>query len=479
MVMALVAALIDISAWYLLRDEAQLRLDIAAMSAAQFLPQGAAAERVAIALLTPEHATNASFQLQNLTTLQQETGPDGLALSLTFRYMPPLLSSLLGRGTSLSPFQIGLSTAAEIVPVDFMLLLADGESLRPGKITTSDGTIALESAWGESFRWPASPAFNCLRPPTLDPAQLPFSWWSRWGDPNFQRWLTQACENPVLTPVKQAALAAVREISMFRAHRLAVFLTPGQSETGVSLVRPLMGLGDPFLAPRSGAPESLWQNTIAGDLTISDDGCALFDRFTYHPPNEPIDSAPNDCPIYESPIVCGQIYRPFNVVGDCHKRTALTLGHVLRWHAITISDGGTARIPRADIALRRAIHEAATPPAGALTATINARRQNHSSRPRTVLVLVTDKLPVISAMGDIILELAHRRISLSVVVFTHFGLATSDAEQLYDRFLELNAMLTTVGNRSLRVAFAESPKQLESTLLQEIITQGRRHALKR
>ena len=442
------AALIDISGWYLFREELLLRLDVAALAAARHLPN--------------QQRTKAAIeQLLNdspLTTVNVEEEEGGITVTGAFRYKAPLSSFLAGRD---QVFRVVATSGVEPAPVDYILVLPDGKSLRPG--WRSAGTrIEIEAPWGDPVEWGAHPLLSCLGPPQRYISHASFPWWEAWSDPNFQRWVTQGCANPVLTPLKRAAVAAVREISASSTNRMGLFFTPGNTDSGVTVIRPLVGLTSPFLD--GGRPEARWLPTISNDLSISDEICALI-----QPAAENSDAS--SCSPIITPPRCGNPYSAIGVINDCYLHSNYSLTDAINWRAIR-NDSVSPSVPDIVATIRRSIEhfsEQSSPP---LDSQLQRRRHSSLNQPRQQIVLLTDYLPETDALSPILLSLKDRSISFAAITFAHRGLSSAAALQLNQRAEVLRAL-------GYRVITTPSAEEVEPLLLDELLISGRRYVLKR
>lgn len=443
----LIAVLLDISGWFLMREECQLRVDIAALVAAQQLPDQSAVRRVFTQLLADQ------------TDVGIETTATGIRVTVAWQYVPPVSSRLLRIPR---PFRIGLNSEVEVVPRDYILVVADGAQLRPSWYQRADGVYALEQPWGAEQPDDAAHILHCLAAPQLPHTPIP--WSTAWSDREVRRWLLQACRNPVLSSLKEAALAAVIEASAFDINRIALIFTPGSAPQGATLVRPLLGVSAQFVS--DGPPQGTWIPSLSSDLTVSDEICALFTA------NEPHQT--EGCPLFDTPPRCGDAYRAFGIVSECHRARHFTIAEAISWHAIR-NDTDRDVTPNLLAALAFAERELATAPSTTKLSELRARRPTYWHTPAPVVLVLSDTLPAPGLLRAQLAKLIQRGASILLIAFVHQGLSPSAAKLLQEHA----AALAEGPQGSLDVHFAPSPEVLPQIVGARLAEIGRRYALKR
>ncbi|HMO18826.1 MAG TPA: Tad domain-containing protein [Oligoflexia bacterium] len=288
--MVLLIVSIEISSWQYLREEAQREADRIVLQAAQQLPY---AEDVSATLLAEAERFNQS----------RATSPNGnltIPIEQIGRSISPSMVSLRIEGVQRSSldflmaaktgervlFPVAQEARARVVPVDAVLIFSDARSLRP----LVDIANPPSSNWGAATDWPLSPYFNFALAPGIDfslfpPPVAPLSWPEWWLDANFntpafQRWLTQLCYNPSITPLKSAALMVADTFSVSNENRLAVYASPGDrsgpQSPGYSEIRSLAFPGDP-----RGRDRIFWSNYFEAQTGNSDEGCLYYGSRRY------------------------------------------------------------------------------------------------------------------------------------------------------------------------------------------------------
>jgi hypothetical protein len=336
-------------------------------------------------------------------------------------------------------FSVTKTVSAGLQPVDAVLIVADGSTLRPGlEPGGAKGTYRLHQVFRSKddsntrfIDWPEAEYLHHCKQPSP-------KYKSRFSGTKFEQWATQACFNPVYSPLKIAAISLVDALSAYGANRLSVFFTPG-SGRGVTIVRPLLG---PSAAVKSGSgyferaiasAEALWTSPRESNAIITDEDCVLFsDEAASGPgplPNFFLGAAPP--PFLRKPELrlrpilfpqCGENFENRRPV-ELDRRfldSSLLLREALYWHAAQAPDTRSSppgqQLPQILAAVKRAVPELRNATSGGSSLLDRGRRAA-----RREIIVLTDVLdPVPDEERQLLAAaLAETEAKLTIVLWEH------------------------------------------------------------
>ena len=491
-VWSLGAIAVDVSGWNSLRSTLQHEADRIAFQAAYALPDTTRAEAYADAAgrrLGPEVRVAVTFP---------KDAPSSVAITLRSKFRATL-SVFLGT-TSDTAFRVERKAVAQLVPADVVLIVADGATLRPALPKLQGAGHTGFESWGNLLEWPASPYFSCVRPPLLSEAnQLSWKWWLDWQRADFRRWATQACFNPVLSPIKRAAIEIVNAVAAGRTNRLALLFTPGEkSSRGYRAARHIHGelelpnsnpdaVGGFFPDPGSvhEVAQASWGGYRELDRFLGDEICMLLSHpnaglsNTYE---RPYAATSNGC---DEPLVrppCGATHRSEGHLTECYRKESLSLSDTIYWNAAKLALPDFPARPDIAAALRQAWSELVEH--GSPEEQIQERtvRGNIALAARRQVIILTDSIPTVdgaSAFSEILEAFDSQHIELTVFALRHGGLSADEDAQLKLHADALAAWRPTSRRTPLiDVITVEDLHTLESTAVSRAVLRGRRIALR-
>lgn len=515
-VMTMLTLIVDLSGYYTLRNRIQQEADSIALLSVRSLPDISVAQmkaqlafsRLSSLGIDGELSTGAavnSGQLSVSITLQAAYRP-------TFDYFIKVLapSSRLENG-----IEIRHQATAQVTPIDALLIVADGFTLRPGILPgASPSQTTYEAPWGTVSEWPASGYFNCVSGPTvLSPTAAPLLWWEHWQEEAFRRWLTQSCFNPSFSALKFAAISLVDSLSSQRANRVGVVFTPGSensidpsvirhvygehvSSTGTTLPHQIGG----FFHLTSPRAEADWlsglyrdEELFAGDelcVLLSDSQTAFSSR--YQLPQAPTlwrfarPLAPCGPTVAISP--CGRRHAPFHLLNQCYLENNLTLREALYWRAARRPTASFSARPDIIAAIERGIseliHSGAPSFAQQTKYEVQERGQIAYASERQILALsdVID-VPSVSRLTSLLSSLSEFGIRLTIVGYEHPGLSTEELQDLRNALTTITDISERYYAReersaSIQLLRARSPEDLIATVVPRLLTSARKVSLR-
>ncbi len=478
---ALAAVGIDISGWNAARDELQKFADSVALEGARYLPDMEAAFSHIQTTKLPRH-------LSGLQMSAFEIGENRLSVGarLSGRFEPQLSKVL--PGLSSSAFEITKEAVAQIVPSDTVFIISDGTTLRPRLAPSNSGRGSeFQIPWGDPETWPASGYFNCAAPPILRDSKYPFNWWERWDDTGFQRWATQSCFNPVFSALKLSAISLIDSLSSAPENRLGLIFTPGgEIDQGYLIVKRVRRES---LNPKLNSIR--WPGYLEGERFLGDEVCLLFshplssftDRFQLPPSRfgEPFRAlADEGCTVPLPHPPCGERHSPDGHLTQCFLDEVLSLRQAVYWHAARLSLPDYDAMPRIFPALEAAIQELTDPDLGAETDKLVRLRGSLAFRSMKRILLFSDVLPLLSGPDseNLLRELRRHRISLIIIAYQHFGLSAPETATLLTNLRSWSES-EVMNQRNIRTVLAQSPEDLQSRVVPQLLLVDRQIVLRR
>ncbi len=475
---------IDISGWNSLRNSLQLEADSIALQAAYALPDKNKVQ---------EFINQAILENKNLKLKAEIFFPSNdnstLGLNLSAKYISTFFSFIHNNSSDL--FNVSKQSIVQILPTDYVLILPDGNSLRPKLNDLGNSQFAIEKPWGTEDQWPASNYFNCALKPYLN-NNSGWKWWDLWDDKNFRRWATQSCFNPVLSPLKLAAVKLVDSLSQIRTNRISLIFSPGEvSNSGFSVVRHLRsGLSENkiiggFFTDKLASAQAHWKNYLELEHFLGDEMCMIFSNpdsaldTNYELYNKNYITEINDlCPLALKFPPCGNYHQPTEHFNECYLEQSLLLREAIYWHSAKLQTSKFTAQINIPASLEQALIELTAKNDGSnLEDDKNIRGNIAYSNPRKVLVF-TDYLPDIedsaNNLQNIIKQLKNNNIDLIFVVFSHQGLNFEQNNILQTNFAKFKNLY-----EKIQFFYVQNMAELQNKFVPAIINLGRTFVIKK
>ncbi len=443
---ALLMIIVDISSWQSLREEAQSEADRISLQIAGHLPFASAA-RSAFAQSASEFNARAASKGSSLRVLEED--PDAFAGG-AFVGESRVRVVITGAHASMIDFflraftnqemvlQVRQESEARLVPLDSVLILSDGISLRPSVPPNladfSSGDIGYASFGGE-FDWAPSEYFTLAPPPLIKPSPEPappFGWTDWWKPaqfslPEFRRWVTQTCYNPANMPLKLSGIMIADTIQASPLNRIAVMGTPGD-QPGVAPYSFIKGISANDLP--------FWSNYFESPSGICDEACVYYSHFSsrYALP-ESFSEHSRECDelFSTNPLTDpnGHYPNPFqSKLSDCFLQRNISLREALYYRAVRGNShepdfSNISRTARAGASLLIEEEKLSVE-------TSAVSRGNLAGSASRIVFLLVDALPDIAEteMQEVLEILEHdERLRMYVLAYVHPGL-TEDAGAL-------------------------------------------------
>lgn len=488
--LSLSAIAVDVSGWNSFRDALQQEADRIAFQAANALPDRLAAEsyvEAAAAGITLDGA-NAAEILGSATS-------SSVTVRVRARYEPKL--DVLGIARP-EAYAVERESVAQLVPEDVVLIMADGGTLRPRLLSagTGAGVFRFES-WGSQVEWPSSQYFRCVSPPILtEENALSWDWWNDWNREDFRRWATQACFNPIFTPMKLAGIEIAEAILASRTNRLALVFTPGSSNGGARTARHIRGESAGPSAPAGeiggfaseSQPRSAWGGYLELERFLGDEVCFLLSdpvsafSLRYHVDGIGEQSAECGPPLARP--ACGGLHRAEGHLSECYRSNSLAIREAIYWDAAKLPLPTFSAEPDVVASLKVAWTELLGLPDEATRAEELSVRGNLALSSKRRVILLVDRLPELEAgeptLADILDAFQAQHIELMIVAFEHEGLSTSERAELRARAAAIDSWEPRSGGASrVRVEIADGPEDLRSRIAPHLAFERREIALRR
>lgn len=482
LLLSLAAVATDFSEWSAYKSSLRQAADSIAADAVRALPDYQRANDLSVQLA--QRSFGAEVAVASLLR-----GPE-FELTLRSNYQPKLLNLL----TLLLPgvpdhIQITAKSAAQLQPLDMVLVIADGRTLRPGLRQPTPGTWAFDDAWGSSSDWPASDYFACSEPPLLSGENVIGPWSQLWSGQASRRWLTQSCFNPAFSAVKKAALNVIQSLRGHAGHRLGLVFSPGShSGRGVSVARHLRGAlasetGE-LLPGRPGGffgmqrAEALW-NADVDPISLSSNALChhLSDQVLSNPYVFSLDDSKSCVSAFER-NTCGERYSPTLSLSSCYAEEDLRLEESVYWQAAKLTESFAF-----NSALEAAAQEILHQPSLDYAHAERLVRGNAANYPRRNILVVTDYLPLAelssARTAELLGILEANKIELDVVLFAHPYLSASSRQQLLASRQELERVRTGVSQLQASVTLVSTPADLQRVVGSVISTGNSQILLRR
>jgi hypothetical protein len=478
---------VDVSAWSSLGESAQKSADRIAFTAARALPD----KNLALSIAIQESARLTGIQLDSTNT---SVTTNSISVGLISEHSAKFDIVLEAIGLGEKVFRVSKSATVQVVPTDYVMILPDGETLRPRRINPS----TPETPWGNSGDWPASAFFNCSAP-TVNPPSDQWSWNAdMWNNDDFRRWATQSCFNPVLSNLKAAAITLVDSLTAIETNRLGLIFTPGNtSNAGFTIARTLKGNNPTEISKlgfgSNGEPLSArWSSNEYREYfsALGDEACVLFSNpdsalnFRYALPSLSSDASLANI-LGDNWQGCGSPFLPYQNLNANYFEN-LQVREAIYWHSAKLSnpDIGFNATPNIPEAIKQGIVQLFSETNDELTQSATVRGQL-AYKTQKKIILFTDTLPSSASPEflEILDTLRGTQAQLIILSFTHQGLTPTQETDLITKTNEFISLATNLDTSPedrglLRVFQANTPEELNQTLATKIILIGRDYALK-
>lgn len=458
---ALTAVAVDVSAWFSLREEAQAYADRLALRAAEYLPDQKRAAAAVHASIPPPTlaAASRSVAFRTGTSLTIETRVRLQSSGTITRSLPGLSER----------FSIERRAVAQVVPVDFVFIVAGGRSLRPA-------TRVADEVWGDPREWPASGYFQCAGPPRLaSRPQTGEAAGRRWLDPEFQRFTTKACFNPIFSALKLGVISLLDEISRTSENRVAFFFTPGDNpREAFSVLKHLRRDEETRNA------STMWTGYADPDGILSDEVCMLFSecegerRSRYALPLPQGSSEPPSCCERLVPPACGAPHQPTGHLHRCLLDQSISLREAVYWHEAR-DDGSPAILET----IAAALAELRSTDLGQDTEQFQHSRGRLAAKAIRQLIVVTDEIPGFDEGAprwrSLLESLRAEETKLFLVAYAHPGLSPMGQDALKRTAEELAGLEPEL---PIRTFLATSPMVLSQEVLPALLRIDRQIVLR-
>lgn len=484
--LSLTAVAIDLSGWNTLREALQADADRIAFEAAQFLPDAATA--TAVARREIEHLNYAASTYD--VGVPDTFGAITVRLSGRFH---PLFSWFVPQADAY--FSADREATAQLAPLDSVVIMPNGKTLRPGGELTNSG-FTPAAPWGDELAWPPSNYFNCVSAPLLQDPALLINWSRHWRDRNYQRWATQSCFNPALTPFKAAVARLTLSLFSTSLNRVAVLLAPGSSDSpGYKVLRAIRSGG---AAPGGFPPETAqtaqaqWNDYVERSTLLGSTTCIYFAQFAEQAETEeleqlrtPIDSPPNaDCSPVE-PIFCGDVHNPPPSLNECYKTSNLLLREAIIWQAAALPTDTFS----AEMKIIPVLEESWAQLLAADESSIKIEQElrgNTAFSPQKRIFLFVDSIAEYDeqTLAQLFAAFDSAGVELSVIAFHHSGLSPEASDLLEASALKIQSIAErAIGpqrtSRVLHIFRAGDAKDLTEKIIPLLIAGTRRIILRR
>jgi hypothetical protein len=477
---------VDVSRWNGTRNSLQLDADRLALLAAEMLP----AKEGVQSYLESNLAASVGDNRAVLSISWPEADSSSVTVNLAAELSPGIVGSFFG------PQRISRSATAALVPADYAVIIADGSSLRPSVLFNGAASI-VQAPWGDNNEWPKSGYFDCVLPPVPSEGQYGWSWWDNWAGEPFQRWLTQACYNPVLSELKAAAINIVDTVASDSRARLSVYFTPGDNQfERFTRVRSIHGqqddpnlysgqrggfLSDTPTSAQADFSDFVELSQLGGDelcFLLSDPISALNDRFAISSNDLPNPNS-QSCPEGAFAPFCGDRHRPFGRIHQCYRTKQWSLRESIYYRQARLRTPDFEATPDIEAALTTAFGDLIDERSPSALARAREIRGNLSSKVRRRIVVITDNLPSLGSgpdsFGSKLVSIAGSGTEIQFVAVAHEYLTPVERDLL----IAHSEHISDLNHRNIEVSVAHKMEELSTKIVPSIMLTNRQISLVR
>ncbi|RMD87936.1 MAG: hypothetical protein D6808_00585 [Candidatus Dadabacteria bacterium] len=265
---------LDISKFFNYRERVQEIADNAVMAAAQALPYQSEAVSIVTNLISSKLGSGAQLAPPVVTS-------DTIQITLTVSTTLPFVSYF---DPNLANISYQVRAEARITPVDAFMVIDSSSYMAPPPGVR----------WGSQWLWPSYDAFSNL-------IGIPQFYA---GSPTAEV-MTQRCYNPVISPIKKAAVTLFDYLSSQRSNAVGIGFYPSYFGSGtVDSARRVMTAGFYDEYSQQNVPEAILDPYVEYDLGVefADANCAaIIDDITFQPYDIPdlpqiLQSPSENCP---------------------------------------------------------------------------------------------------------------------------------------------------------------------------------------
>lgn len=460
---------VDLMRWQALRSQAQMEADRIAFLGASSLPN-------------IRHAyETVSRELENLNTLHADSEFDvnGIKIynnsTLDVR-LAGKVNSVFDMFVGSTAFMVKARSVVRIVPGDYILIISDNSSLRPGLHLDSErNRVIPEPAWGSlpasGYFWQATP------PPSHGISEDSSHWnWTEDWYGAYPRWATQGCYSPPLLAIKRAGLSIVDSLSAFKENRVGLFFTPGSGnqDTGYSVSKYLDdavhgSISYPASPARHSSSASWPVDDYQVETGLSHDACIMFSEPTvsgntdYVLPSVPGILGPANnldigCKAPISDFIPGEIHDPFNRIDKCYLEHNIDLRKAIFWRLAGAPQPNNTR----GVDLKSSLNAATIELLKARFSDPPYPRGNLNASSAKAIILIVDSLNHFEEVQDSLMVAKRLDIQVNVIVYAHKFLKDPGLlSSRYEKWVEHIKQLGLAGHTRLFLAKTESELSLQ------------------
>ncbi|MBP9838117.1 MAG: hypothetical protein KBC84_05330 [Proteobacteria bacterium] len=450
--LTLLSLVFDYNAWNAERNSTQLRADQLAFQLGKLLPN-----KTAIGLNIEKIRINDTYKDSLLEVSYPEESLSNIKVRVSTKYQPSF-TSLFANLLASSAFTISRESVVQVVPTDYIIIATDGNSLRPRKTLSVDGSkYQIDEPWSDPSEWPESGYFNCVAAPVINSSDSKWQWWKLWDNKDYQRWATQSCFNPIYSSYKSSLIELTQHITLKNADRLGFIFTPGKREdNGFTKIRslksnlninPLETAG--FFSPKG--PQAIWSNYQETEDFLGDESCVLM--------SEPISALNtfyelNNKSDFTEKIIayapCGTRHFPQGNLNNNYLVENLQLKEAIYYHAARQDTEIFKATPDVKKSLVAAFEEFLLNNNENNVLEEKTRRGNLSSKAKKKIILISDFLtPLDEDLVSLFSQIVENHIEVNFIIFQHKGLTSEEVANLRYISTAYKSLFTTKQNLSL------------------------------
>ena len=477
---------LNISSWNGARSSLQLDADRLALLAANMLP----VQEGVLDYLEANLQMSVGGNRARVSVEWPDSDLSSVTVTLSATLNDPLSALFLSSGNH----SLSRSATAAIVPIDYAVIVADGHTLRPG-VAFSGAATEIAPPWGQDLDWPRSGYFGCVTAPSPSVGDYDWRWWENWSNDSFQRWLTQACFNPVWSKVKLSTIDLIDGLASDSRSRISLYFTPGDNSfERYQRVRSIHGEQDDptlyhgqrggFLVDSTASAQATFSDYVelsqlSSDelcLLMSDEVSALNGRYQIPINNLPNPSNQSCGAAIEFPF-CGTRHIPYGRISNCYSSQNWLLREAIYYRQARLETPDFDAEPDIRAAVSSAFGELIDNRSALAISNSANRRQNLAPKARRRILVITDRLPAIGtgsgSFGEELIQMAQLGTEVAFIAVAHSQLSPPDHNQLVTRASEISGL----HERSIISAVVEDLNELDSQVIPSILLNNRQIAL--